>query len=167
MEKANRIPNDAMILGLLMIVSNRMDTLLERELKEFGVTAKQWFLSETIHSLFSLPPTLKEVAGAMGSSHQNVKQVALLLERKGLLSLVKDKRDARVTRLVLTERSRDFWMKTDPKGTEFRNKVFKDINPDDLAKARQVFEKMQSNLAEIEMASVETEEPDETPTRCE
>jgi DNA-binding MarR family transcriptional regulator len=69
-----------------------MNTLLERELKEYGITTKQWFLSETINSLFDAHPTLTEVGNAMGSSHQNVKQVAMKLQEKGCLSLKKTKR---------------------------------------------------------------------------
>jgi len=149
-EKINKIPDEAMIFGLLLIISNRMNTLLERELKEFDVTTKQWFLSETINSLFDSPPTLKELGDAMGSSHQNVKQIAIKLQEKGLLTLEKDKKDARVTRLKMTEKSYDFWKQTDNKGSLFREKVFKDIDVHDIARTRHLLEKLISNLAEIE-----------------
>lgn len=149
-EKINKIPDEAMIFGLLLIISNKMNTLLERELKEFDVTTKQWFLSETINSLFDSPPTLKEVGDAMGSSHQNVKQIAIKLQEKGLLTLEKDKKDARVTRLKMTEKSYIFWKQTDNKGTLFREKVFKDTDEHDIAKTRNLLEKIISNLAEIE-----------------
>ncbi|NLW92558.1 MAG: MarR family transcriptional regulator [Syntrophomonadaceae bacterium] len=139
-----------MIFALLLIISNRINTLLEREFKEFDVTTKQWFLSETIHSLFDYPPTMKEVASEMGSSHQNVKQVALKLQQKGLLKLEKDKKDARVTRLSLTEQSHDFWEKTAPKGTIFRENMFKEIDKNDIETTRALLEKMLSNLTEIE-----------------
>ena len=134
-DKTDKIPDEAMIFGLLLIISNKMDTLLERELQEFDVTTKQWFLSETINSLFDSPPTLKEAAYAMGSSHQNIKQVALKLQQKGLLALEKDKNDARVTRLNMTEKSLGFWKQTDIKRT------------------RDLLEKLLSNLAEIENAA--------------
>lgn len=149
-EKRNKIPNETMIFGLLLILSNKMNTLLEREFKEFGVTTTQWFLSETINSLFDSPPTLKEVAGAMGSSHQNVKQMALKLQDKGLLALEKDKRDARVTRLRMTEQSRRFWKQTDPKGTVFRERMFKEMDVEDIQRTRHLLEKLLLNLDEIE-----------------
>ena len=156
-DKASSIPDEPMIFALLLILSNKMDTLLERELREFDVTTKQWFLSETIHSLFDSPPTMKEVAKEMGSSHQNVKQVALKLQQKGLLRLEKDKSDARVTRLRLTEQSHDFWGKTDEKGTAFRNHMFKEMTSKDIATTRALLEKMLVNLAEIENANNEEE----------
>ncbi len=156
--KINEIPDDAMIFGLLLIISNKMNTLLEREFKEFDVTTKQWFLSETINSLFDSPPTLKEVANAMGSSHQNVKQVALKLQQKGLLLLEKDKKDARVTRLRMTEQSYDFWKQTDPKGAIFRNKMFKKMDTKDISRIRHLLEKILLNLVETENAVIDENE---------
>jgi len=150
LNKKNSIPDEPMIFGLLLIISNKMSTLLEREFKEFDVTTKQWFLSETIKSLFDNPPTMKELAAEMGSSYQNVKQVALKLQQKGLLKLEKDKKDARVTRLRLTEQSYGFWGKTDPKGTVFREKMFKEMNKKDIATTRALLEKLLLNLSEIE-----------------
>jgi len=79
MNKEDLLPDKQYIFGALLIISNRLDTLLERELKCFGVTSKQWYLSMIIDTLFDNPPTLKEAAKEMGSSHQNVKQVALKL----------------------------------------------------------------------------------------
>lgn len=156
--KKDLIPDEAMIFGFLLIISNKMNTLLEREFKEFDVTTKQWFLSETINSLFDSPPTLKEAANAMGSSHQNIKQVAMKLQQKGLLTLEKDKKDARVTRLRMTEQSHDFWKRTDPKGEIFREKMFKEIDSKDITKTRHLLEKILSNLAEIENSVIDDDE---------
>jgi len=157
-KKKDSIPDEPMIFALLLIISNKMNTLLDREFKEFDVTTKQWFLSETIKSLFDTPPTMKELASEMGSSHQNIKQVALKLEQKGLLKLEKDKKDARVTRLRLTERSYDFWKKTDPKGSVFRESMFKEMNKKDIATTRALLGKMLLNLTEIENADIEEAE---------
>lgn len=159
-KKTNTIADEPMIFALLLIISNKMNTLLERELKEFDVTTMQWFLSETIHSLSECPPTMKEVAREMGSSHQNVKQVALKLQQKGLLKLEKDKKDARVTRLRLTEQSYDFWKKTDTKGMAFRENLFKEMADEDIATTRGVLEKILLNLTEMGNSAVEGTEND-------
>ncbi len=156
--KKDLIPDQAMIFGLLLIISNKMNTLLEREFKEFDVTTTQWFLSETINSLFDSPPTLKEVANAMGSSHQNVKQVAIKLQQKGLLTPEKDKKDARATRLKMTEKSHDFWKRTEAKGEIFRDKMFKEIDSKEIARTRNLLEKILSNLAEIEKSVIDDDE---------
>jgi DNA-binding MarR family transcriptional regulator len=156
--KANGIPDEAMIFGLLMMISNKMSTLLEREFKEFDVTTKLWFLAETLHSLFDSPPTLKEAANAMGSSHQNVKQVAMKLQEKGLLLLQKDKKDARITRLRMTERGYVFLNQMEPKGSVFRENLFHGMHTEDIAKTRNLLEGILFNLSEIENVDVNAED---------
>ena len=150
MNKIEMMNNQQYLFGALFIVTNRMDTLLQREFNRFDITTKQWFLSVIIDKLFDKPPTMKEVAREMGSSHQNVKQVALKLEQKGLLILEKDKRDARVTRLNLTENSYDFWKKIRGEGTAFTQTLFKDIDKEELQVARSVIEKMLFNINEMD-----------------
>ncbi len=138
------------LFGSIFIASNRMDTLLQREFNRFDITTKQWFLSVIIDNLFDNSPTIKEVANEMGSSHQNVKQVALKLEQKGLLVLEKDKKDARTTRLKLTENSYDFWKMIKEEGAVFTETLFKDIDKDELAIARGVMEKMMLAINEMD-----------------
>ena len=153
MSKVDKMSDRQYLFGMIFIVANRVDTMLEREFKRFGITTKQWFLSVIIDNLFDAPPTMKEVAKEMGSSHQNVKQVALKLEQKGLLILQKDKRDARVTRLKLSESSYDLWEKLRAEGTEFTGALFNNIEKDELEVARRVMQKLQLNINEMENKS--------------
>lgn len=155
MDQTTQMPDKQYIFGSLLIIANRMDTLLERELRQFGVTSKQWFLSVIIDSLFTEPPTMKEVAREMGSSHQNVKQVALKLQEKNLLTLFKDKKDRRVTRIRMTNESQAFWKKTQPKGTIFTEALFEGIKKEDLQVARQVMQKIIDNLELMEKGNEE------------
>ncbi len=107
-------------------------------------------MTAVIDNSFDNPPTLKEVAREMGSSHQNIKQVALKLEQKGLLVFEKDKKDARVTRLKLTDQIYEFSQLTQSKATIFTQALFKGIEKDDMSKARAVHQKMLSNLSEMD-----------------
>ena len=153
MSKDEKLSDRQYLFGMIFIVSNRVDTMLEREFRRFDITTKQWFLSVIIDNLFDNPPTMKEAAKEMGSSHQNVKQVALKLEQKGLLNLQKDKRDARITRLKLTENSYNFWEKVRKEGATFTQALFKNIDKDELAVARIVMQKIQSNINEMDNKS--------------
>ena len=150
MRKLDSMKDQKFVFGSVQIVANRIDTLLERELKEYDVTAKQWFLTVVIDNSFDKPPTIKEVARQMGSSHQNIKQVALKLEQKGLLVLEKDKRDARVTRLRLTEESFRFWKTTQTKASIFTKALFEGIDEEEMSKAKAVLQKMMSNLSQMD-----------------
>lgn len=137
-------------LGALFVASNRLDTILERAFNKFGVTTKQWFLSIVIDRLFEQPPTLKQAARAMGSSHQNVKQLALKLSDKGLLNLEKDTHDIRATRLRLTEEGQELWDKVRTQRDELNEKLFDGINDEELKTVRNVMEKLLSNIEAID-----------------
>lgn len=150
LSKLDTMKDEKFVFGSVLIVANRMDTLLERELKEFDVTAKQFLLTAVLENSFDSPPTIKDVAREMGSSHQNVKQVALKLEQKGLLVFEKDKKDARVTRLKLTDEIYEFSKLTQSKAISFTQALFKGIEKDDVSKARAVLQKMLSNLTEMD-----------------
>ncbi|WP_100489098.1 MarR family winged helix-turn-helix transcriptional regulator [Sporolactobacillus pectinivorans] len=146
MNKLDLMSDQQFLFGFIFVAANRMDTLLEREFKKFDVTTKQWFLSIVIDNLFDEPPTIKDAAKEMGSSHQNVKQIALKLEQKGLLLLERDKNDGRAIRIKLTERSKDFWGKLREEGTAFTQALFRDVNQDDLSAARRAMQKVLENI---------------------
>lgn len=146
MKSFDDMPDGMFVFGTLMVLSNRIDTLLERELKKFGVTSRQWYLCLVLGHLFDEPPTLKELARAMGTSYQNVKQVALKLEEKGLVVLRRDERDARVTRIVQTESAAAFWQQTEGSGQAFIQALMGNLDAADLAGARRVNAALMDNL---------------------
>jgi MarR family transcriptional regulator, transcriptional regulator for hemolysin len=150
MRKLNQIDDETFIFGALFMVANKVDTLLERELNRFGVTSRQWFLSICTATVFEKPPTLKELAGASGTSYQNVKQVALKLQLKNLMRLRKDPKDARVTRVELTPESAGFWASTDEDSKIFMTKLYQGITPEEFASTRSTLEKLMDNLATME-----------------
>ncbi len=150
MKKTDGMENTQFIFGAVMVVGNRMDTLLERELSKFNITSKQWFLSVSVASLFEYPPTMKEAAREMGTSYQNVKQLALKLQDKKLLQLKKDVKDARITRLHLTKESEAFWLKTSSEGMKFTQDLFAGITAEELALTRNTLAKMMDNMSEME-----------------
>ena len=151
MKKIEKTSDTQYLFGALFLIANKVDTLLGREFKKFDITTKQWFLSIVIDNLFDNPPTIKEVAKEMGSSHQNVKQVALKLQEKDLLILDKDEKDARVTRLKLTEYSYSLLTKLREEGNAFIESLFKGIGEDELTTARKVIQKIISNADEMDM----------------
>lgn len=151
MSKIESLKDRKFVFGSIQIVANKMDTLLERDLKEYDITFKQWFLTIVVENSFDSPPTIKETAKAMGTSHQNIKQIALKLEQKGLIALEKDKKDARVTRIRLTDLNFKLTERLQTKAAFFTENLFLGITEDEMAKARIVLYKMMSNLAKLEL----------------
>lgn len=150
LSKLGAMPDRQFLFGSIFIVANRLDTLMRRVFKRYDVTTKQWFLSIVVDNLFHEPPTIQEAAGEMGSSHQNVKQIALKMEQKGLLELVKDQSDARITRLKPTARSRDLWSRLKKEGDAYSERLFEGVDASDLKAARAVMMRLLENLSKME-----------------
>ena len=150
MKKLEDMQDSFYLMGSLFVIANKMGTLLDRELEEFDVTSKQWFLSVIIDVFFDEPPTLKEAALVMGTSYQNVKQIALKLQEKNLMRLEKDKKDSRIVRLILTPNSYSFWAQTSPKGVIFMNSFYKGFNNEQLVAGRQIMQHLLSNINDLE-----------------
>ena len=92
---------------LLTFVGQRLRHFFDQRLRPEKLTTQQGFLLTLVRKLDR--PTLGEAAAAMSTSHQNAKQIAVALMRKGMLSIVPDERDARVRRLVATRATRTGW----------------------------------------------------------
>ena len=93
---------------LLTLEGARLRGLLDRVLAPSGVTVQQGALLSWIQAQ-PAAPTIKAVAEGLSMTHQNVKQIALALERKGLLDIEVDAQDRRARRLVLTPLHHRFW----------------------------------------------------------
>jgi DNA-binding MarR family transcriptional regulator len=147
------MPDQKYIFGGVQVVANQMDTLLERELKEHNLTTKQWLLTIVVQNIFDHDPTIKEVAKGMGSSHQNVKQVALKLQQKGFVVMEKDPKDARITRIKLTDAIDSFGKESQQKSELFTEKLFDGITAEELAMTRSALEKLLINLEKMDQES--------------
>jgi len=131
-----RMEDRTFVFGSLFVVANRLETLLDRAFEVYGITSKQWLLLITVQSLFAEPPTISQLAAAMGTSHQNVKQIAKNLERNGFVRLEKDPRDARSTRLFLTDACMAFAEETRQAGEQFMREAFSGVPDEDARGAR-------------------------------
>ena len=92
---------------LVVALAQQLRTLMDRQMSASGVTTQQAALLTVVDLLGK--PGLTEAARALAMTHQNVKQLAAALERKGFLKIVPDDNDARGKRLVTTRRNKAFW----------------------------------------------------------
>ena len=155
MDRFDNVSDMEYIFGIILVAANKLDTLLDRTLRKYNITSKQWFLLLGVMSLFDGPPTLKEVAKEMGSSHQNVKQLALKLQEKEMLTLEKDSQDQRVTRIVVGKKSFAFWQEIAPEGMEFMQEFYAGIDAGSMSTARRFLEAIMDNLNRMEKASAD------------
>ncbi len=150
-EKLGATPDREFVLGTLFVIANRLQTLLDREFESSGLTTKQWFLSIIIGGAFDEPPTLGEAAALMGSTHQNVKQVALKLKEKGFLEFLEDPQDGRAVRLKLTEKSDEYWAGMQERSENFMEELYNGLGSEGLAGLRTLLGRLTANIEEMDI----------------
>lgn len=112
------------LFGMIFMLAQRWQYIGDRELEASGITTKQWFLLVTLDAVFTNPPNLNELAFAMGSSRQNVKQIALNLQKRGFLEIYQDQEDKRVQRFRLTPKNKVFWDERTDRDRQFVGSLF-------------------------------------------
>ncbi len=143
------MPPQPFLLGLLSAFDNRYQAAADAFFKE--ITWKQFFAIICIN-LCKEAPTINELADVMGSSHQNVKQILLRLEKKGFIATVPDKKDKRKQRIVVTDAARAFMDKNDNNGEKSSmiiGRIFAGIDGQSLMTTIQTIMKMERNLSEL------------------
>jgi len=143
------MPPQAFLLGLLSAFDNRYQAAADAFFKE--ITWKQFFAIICIN-LCKEPPTINELSDVMGSSHQNVKQILLKLEKKGFISFVADDKDKRKQRILVTDRCRDFLEENDNNGRQSQyiiGRIFDGVDEKDLTATIQTIMRMERNLSEL------------------
>ena len=104
---------EKLLFGGIFFIANKLETVADRYLARYGLSVKQWMITLVIEEMGDFSPTLSEVSERIGTTRQNVKQIALKLEQKGFVEICRDTTDKRILRLSLTPKCRDFWNTTD------------------------------------------------------
>ena len=137
------------LLGLLSAFDNRYQACADSFFEE--ITWKQFFAIICIN-LCKESPTINELSEVMGSSHQNVKQILLKLEKVGFVSMVKDERDKRKQRIVLTQKCFEFCAKNDAASQKIIGGIFEGISEEEILTTIQTIMNMERNLGTVLLA---------------
>ena len=135
------------LLGLMSAFDNRFQAMADRTMKE--ISWKQFFAIICIN-LCKEPPTIKELAEIMGSSHQNVKQILLKLEKKGFVNITIDEQDRRKQRVQLTKYCMEFCQKNDDMSAQIMQQMFHGISEEQLKTTIETIILIEDNLKEFE-----------------
>lgn len=132
---------------LLVFVGQRLRYLMDRRLRAGGLTTQQGALLTLVRGLGR--PTLGEVTEAMSTSHQNAKQIAVALERKGLLRIITDETDARVRRLEPTDAGRAGWTDRNQEDFAAIGEWFAALSREDQARMVSLAAKLAGSLMSV------------------
>ena len=131
------------LIGLLSAFENRFQAMADKSMKE--ISWKQFFAIICL-GMCKEKPTLKELADIMGSSHQNVKQILLKLEKKGFIRFVEDEKDKRKQRIEVTEYCQEFCQKNNEESIRIMTGMFNGIPEEYIKITIQTIMQMEENL---------------------
>lgn len=135
------------IFATTFTLANRLQMVMDQDLEE--ITCKQWFVMTSL-GLFDEAPTLKELAKACDSSHQNTKQIVLKLAEKNFVRIEKDSEDGRALRIYLAEAGEAWILKNQEKSTKFIDTMFKHLSQEELLLMRDMQQTLYKTLGEME-----------------
>ena len=138
------------IFGTLLFIAQRWTVKGDLILKnKTGITIKQWMLLIILINNFKdQHPTISETAKVFGTSRQNLKQVALALQKKGLIMIRPDENDFRIQRISLTGKHEPLF-----EGEEnlkwqqdYIDSLFEGLTEDEIVQLSKLIDKLVPNL---------------------
>lgn len=91
------------LFRIVLTLATHLRSRMDARLAEVDLTTQQAGVL-TFVAQSADPPTLGDAARALGTSHQNVRQIVAALERKEMVDVVPDAADRRARRLTVTPR---------------------------------------------------------------
>jgi len=117
------------VFGYLFRIANRLQSKMDSQMKD--LTAKQWFVILVL-GLFDQPPTLKQLAAACDTSHQNTKQLVMKLAEKGFVTIYNDEMDGRAMRIAATDQCQQWDKDNEMIATKFMAGMFSGMRTDEI-----------------------------------
>ena len=145
-----RMDHQRNIFAQVFKLSNILQVYLDNTLKEDQLTSKQMLLMIVIGSFGTSEPTFKEAAERSGSSYQNVKQLALKLEKNGYVSIAVDDQDKRAKRLLLTEQAMIYWNNREERDVASMEKLFQTFTLEELAQFDDYIIRLQEAITKLD-----------------
>lgn len=131
------------VFGYLFRVANRLQSKMDAQMED--LTAKQWFVLLAL-GLFDEPPTLKQLAMACDSTHQNTKQLVVKLREKGFLTVDSDTKDGRTMRIKTTEKCLQWDQDNEEKAKAFVEEMFQGFSAAEVGALCESLFKLFDNL---------------------
>lgn len=139
--------DEYMMFGMMFVLGNKLQVIGDSFYEE--ITSKQWFLLLMLEVFGENPPTLNELSDAMGSSHQNTKQIVLKLQTKKYVELYTDEKDKRKMRIRRTPKFDELAQKYEGNQQLFMKQLFCGIDKKKIAITLETLIQFEKNLEEI------------------
>ena len=146
---SSRIDMARFILVMVFMVEQRWRYFIDKDLEPDNITMKQWLMLIVISAGFKSPPSIQEVADAMSTTHQNVKQVAASMERRGFMVLERDPGNKRIIRLKITDRCNELFQRRNAEDEKTIASMFENLTDDEMKALFSIIAKMESRADQL------------------
>jgi len=144
----DNLTEKAYVFGSIFTLSNKLQILGDKF--DENLTIKQWLLLAGIDNSGSNSPTISEVATIIGSSRQNAKKMVSILEKQQFLIVRKDDEDARILRIILTEKCKDYFKEREKRELEFLERLYNGFDSTLINNLCKGISKLEKNIMEME-----------------
>ncbi len=133
------------IFSSIFVLQNRMQTACEKLQTE--ISMKQWLLL-AMTECCPEPRTLTNVGNLMGCSRQNVKKLALALEKKGFVRLILSSNNSVL--IELTEEVKRYTEEIGERHMKSLNLLFADFSEEEIEQLFSLYTKLYAGLERME-----------------
>ena len=131
----------------VFIQENKLHAIFDRYNE---MTSKQWLLMATMTS-FTDAPDLSMLAKVMGCSRQNVKKLALSLEKQGYVILEESPKDARSLCVVMSKQGLRFRKDMEELTDEVHQALFSEFSNEEITQYYQLSIKLMHGIDHLEV----------------
>lgn len=142
----------------VFVQENRLHAILDRNLN--GITTKQWLLLVVSSSLPN-PPDLTTLGKILGCSRQNIKKLALSLEKDGLLTLSPSTSDKRSLCVSILDKGKTIIEDSKEMEDKVYGSLFKDFSEEDISEYFKLSEKFSKGIGYLEECFIALKEKGE------
>ncbi len=147
--RSERLEMEKYILIVLFLIQQRWGYIIGKDLADDQITTKQWLMMIVMANAFRNPPSMQEVADALSTTHQNVKQLATRLEARGFLKIERDPENRRINRLKVTGECFEYWDKRTPENTRSIVSLFQGLEDVDIKNLFEIMGKLERTSSEL------------------
>lgn len=131
------------IFASIFVLQNRLQTIFDKA--EVDVTLKQFMLLAIVKNSDD-DTTFTHLGHILGSSRQNIKKLALLLEEKGFLIVTQDPHNKRKGFIELTPKAEQYFVEINQHHVEKLDLLFQDFTDEELHLFYQLVSKLYDRI---------------------
>lgn len=142
------------LVRVVLVLASHLRTAIDRQFAPDGLTSQQAAVITVVRAAGS--PSFREVARALSTTPQNVRQLVAVLVRKGFLRVRDDRHDRRMKRLVATARCARYWAARDDRDHAELLKLLDDLTLKEV-------ERTVERLGRVLTRALDAPDPTDTP----